>query len=528
METDDVDGPVAITGTVPQKSTKIRHKFSLFNLKRKQSKAVISETVVAVSGNNASTATPRANGEKSTGTTRDSVLPPIPIPGTSYWAPGDEVQRIRLQPRRINPERHMSADSSTSSLSTDSGNPYQRDSFQSLSSQSSNNSTIRQDSAEVIPPMPSRDAPPPPYSIETQESSSQQPATQELQSTNSTPSTSSPIIGLDNERRYSFDYDAPPDERIATSLLRDLPSPPRGKIGVINRDELWRKRPHTAISPFPPFPLRPHPFIDSSRKGKQPQWPLPGSYPQPSSSATTSSTGNNMFETPLPRRPYYTPDNSLQWLQNFYAAETDGLSVVDPFQLSERFQMEEEDRALAEQLQLMEDEDEALATQRLDEIQANEFNSLQESEELVRLEDLNRIAQEDELLAQALMAQEQAEFDEEESERLEREEEERREREKQENLSVGAPVAVRRVNSWGKITEASIDELTPEVVQHLKHVKETFARSISEMTITKLEWIVNPRLEAQFEQTRTQLKAAKHSTQELLLFHGTEAGNINK
>jgi hypothetical protein len=235
-----------------------------------------------------------------------------------------------------------------------------------------------------------------------------------------------------------------------------------------------------------------------------------------------------MFETPLPRRPYYTPDNSLQWLQNFYAAETDGLSVVDPFQLSERFQMEEEDRALAEQLQLMEDEDEALATQRLDEIQANEFNSLQESEELVRLEDLNRIAQEDELLAQALMAQEQAEFDEEESERLEREEEERKEREKQEKLSVGAPVAVRRVNSWGKITEASIDELTPEVVQHLKHVKETFARSISEMTITKLEWIVNPRLEAQFEQTRTQLKAAKHSTQELLLFHGTEAGNINK
>jgi hypothetical protein len=183
---------------------------------------------------------------------------------------------------------------------------------------------------------------------------------------------------------------------------------------------------------------------------------------------------------------------------------------------------------IAEELQRLEDEDEE-ATQRLHEIQAKEFSSLQESEELVRLEDLQRIAQEDELLAQALMAQEQAEFEQEQDERLEQEEEERRERERRENLGgVGAPVAVRCVNSWGKITEASINELTPEVVKHLKHVKETFAKSISEMKITKLEWIVNLRLEAQFEHTRTQLKAAKHSTKEILLFHGTEAGNINK
>ena len=189
--------------------------------------------------------------------------------------------------------------------------------------------------------------------------------------------------------------------------------------------------------------------------------------------------------------------------------------------------MEEEDRALAEQLQRLEDE-ESQATHHLHEIQAKEFNRLQESEELVRLEDLKRIAQEDELLAQALMAQEQAEFDQEQSQRLQREENERRERERRENLGVGAPVAVRRVNSWGKITEASINELTPEVVKHLKHVKEAFAKSISEMKITRLEWIVNPRLETQFEHTRKQLKAAKHSTKEILLFHGTEGGNINK
>jgi hypothetical protein len=522
----DDDGPVAITGTVPQKPVKIRHKFSLFNLRKKTSKAVISEIVV-VAGNNASTATPRASGEESTGTTRDNVLPPISIPGTSLWA-GDELHRIRIQPRRINPERHMSADSSSSSLSTDSGNPYQRDSYQSLWSQSSNDSTVPQDSAAVIPPTPARETPPPPYSIETQESLSQQPATQELQSTNSAPSTSSPIMGVDLERRYSFDASAPPDETIATSLLRDLPSPPRVE-DIINRQKLLRKRLHTVISPIPPFLLQPgpHPFLESSRKGKQPLRPMPGSYPQSSSSAATSSSGNHLCEGHLPRRPY-TPDNtSLLWLQNFYAAEADGLSLVDPFQAERVQRMEEEDRALAEQLQRLEDE-ESDATHRLHEIQAKEFNRLQESEELVRLEDLKRIAQEDELLAQALMAQEQAEYDQEQSERIEREEEERRERERRESLGVGAPVAVRRVNSWGKITEASINELTPEVVKHLKHVKETFAKSISEMKITKLEWIVNPRLETQFEHTRTQLKAAKHSTKELLLFHGTEAGNINK
>ena len=506
----------------------ILHKFSLFNLKKKKSKAVISEATTD-DENNVSATTPGEDIDDSS-EIRGSRGSPLVL-STSH----PEVRMRIVPPRFHRAERQMSGDSSassTSSLSTDSDNLYQRDSYQSLSSQSSIETNVPQNSS-LLPRMPWRHPPPPPYCVEAQEPSGQPSATQQFQPMDPAPSTSMKNTDFDAQSRYSFDEDAPPDETIVTSLAKDLPSPLTAEPASIAEIDMVDS---SAIPLSLRFgrPRPPRPEI--THYGNQPQRLLPGSYPQstPFFPPNRPLTRHRRRYNPrLLATPVYLP----QWRRDFSDAEEDGLSIVDPFESERLRRMEEEDRALAEELQRLEIE-ELEATQRLHEIQAKEISRRQERDEIMRLEDLKRIAQEDELLAQALMKQEQAQFDAEQRQRREKEIKERKERERRENLvgmvkasaamGVGAPVAVRRVNSWGKITEASINELTPEVVKHLKHVKEVFTKSIPEQKITKLEWIVNPRLEAQFESTRAQLKKAKHNTKEILLFHGTEAANINK
>ena len=522
------DYSAAITN-MGHKPFKILHKLSFFNLKKKKSKVFISESTPPVTENTVSPATPPGvntsnAGNESTGPGTE-YIPPL----TESWGgtPGSDAG-IRFSTPRFGRERHMSEDSSTSSLSTQSGNSYQRDSYQSLSSLSSNEVDATQDST-VIPPVPLRDPPPPPYSIEALDSSSQPSApTEETQPTDAAPSTSTREAEFDVQSRYSFDETAPPDGSIVASLFSDLYTPPAAEpdpsweLEVL--EQIRRIFPHSAQTEA-------HPINESNRQGKQSRHPLPGSYPRsPSSSVRRTSPLSRRYHGHPPRR---TPTRSYagQWERDITDAEIDGLGLIDPFHSERIARMEEEDRALAEELQRLEQE-ELEELQRHYEMQAEEISRMEEREEAMRLENLKRIAQEDELLAQTLMAQEQRDFDEEQRQRREKQEKEKKEKEKKAEAEavkgIGAPVSVRQVNAWGAITEASRNELTPEIVKHLKHLVEVFRKNMPEQQIVKLEWIVNRRLEIQFENTREQLKKAKHSTKEILLFHGTENKNVNK
>ena len=526
-----LDSPIPITNP-GHKPFMGLHKFPFFNLKKKKSKApVISAAGSWVAGSVASPATPQMGNTPTTGDESNesrSESAPVPVGSWTGTLPSDAG--IRFYPQRYPLERQMSADSSTSFLSTDSGNPYQRDSYQSFSSQSSNEIGATQESA-AIPPVPNREAPPPPYTIEAQESSSQPSATQETQPTEAGPSTRE--VDVDAESRYSFDESAPPDDSIVASLLRDSLPPP-----AADQEDIWELEVLDQIRRMFLHSLQsgPPPLIQSPRPGKQ--QPLPGTYPRsPSSSVRRSPALSRRYHGRHPQRhPTTRPPYGMQWDRDITDAEIDGLGLIDSSHFERLARMEEEDRAFAEELQRVEQE-ELEQLEREQEMQAEEIRRMQEREEAMRLEDLKRIAREDELLAQSLMAQERRDFD---AERQRREKEEKDNKAKHKRIDItamlkaeavskiGAPVSVRRVNPWGTIMEASNNELTPEIVKHLKHLVQVFTKNIPEHRIVKLEWIVNRRLETQFESTRQQLKKAKHSTKEMLLFHGTASKNVNK
>ena len=150
--------------------------------------------------------------------------------------------------------------------------------------------------------------------------------------------------------------------------------------------------------------------------------------------------------------------------------------------------------------------------------------------EQLRLDELERLSNEDALLAAAIMDQEQRDFDEErrEQERLEREERERQAKLLLQTKRLGCQVAVRQVSDFGHLYDLKIDEIKPDDLALLTEVKNQFSMTLPNCSIKKIEWIINPRLEEQFENARQTLGRFGHSTKELILFHGTAPGNIHR
>ena len=228
---------------------------------------------------------------------------------------------------------------------------------------------------------------------------------------------------------------------------------------------------------------------------------------------------------------------SLQDVDEYFPGDQD---IENNKLLLETLQrLEEEDRLLAEELQRIEETDFYLAREWQDE-EDEQLLLAEERQEHFRLEELIRIASEDALLAAELARQEQEEyeqaqqFEREETARLEEVERHERERQRQEEVRLlretrrlGVPIAVRRIGHFGGFGEGNLDEVTPEIVDHLKSVKTLFLKHLPHHQITKIEWIINPKLQEQFEDTRQKLRNAGRSTKEIILFHGTAPANVD-
>lgn len=272
----------------------------------------------------------------------------------------------------------------------------------------------------------------------------------------------------------------------------------------------------------------------------------PSVEPESSTSAGVSCQWPNFWaQTTGDSRAQYpsagTSSSVESWpLQDDYEYFPGNQDIEDNKLLAETLQrLEEEDRLLAEELQRIEEMDFNLAQAWQDE-EDEQLLLAEERQEHFRLEDLIRIASEDAILAAELARQEQEEY--EEAQRLEREEtarleeEERQERERQrqeearllrETKGLGVPIAVRRIGHFGGFGEGNLSEVTPEIVGHLKSVKTLFLKHLPHHRITKIEWIINPKLQEQFEDTRQKLQNARRSTKEIILFHGTAPANVD-
>ena len=270
--------------------------------------------------------------------------------------------------------------------------------------------------------------------------------------------------------------------------------------------------------------------------------------PSSSSSGMQSTRGRTHYLVPhtasfrRPQSSYFVdPSSSISFPNRIYEFPFEVQPDVEPDALLlERLQTMEDDRLLAEELQRIEEEDshQALNSRKWqDELETEELLLMEEREEKLRLEELERIASEDALLAAAIVQQEQEDYEAEqrrEQERLAQEERARqealeKERQRQallERSKIGAPVSVRRVSNWGALSDGNLDELTPEIVKHLKEAKDLFTRNLPSRKVKKIEWIINPKLEEQFENTRRTLQRYGHPTTELILFHGTAPANI--
>lgn len=173
-----------------------------------------------------------------------------------------------------------------------------------------------------------------------------------------------------------------------------------------------------------------------------------------------------------------------------------------------------------EELRRIEEEDVLLAQA----LQAEE--EFQHDVELERQRRIKEIEETDRRLAEDLLRQEQEEIANEE--RRKKAAEEAREEELKRQLAViGAPVGVRRVTANNTIVDVGHDDISVEVIDHLKNVKAAFSWGLAAYNITKVEWIINDRLREQFEKCKELMAKKGRSTRELILFHGTGSHNIN-
>ena len=268
----------------------------------------------------------------------------------------------------------------------------------------------------------------------------------------------------------------------------------------------------------------------------------PSAQPESSTSASANRPWPNFWaESTGDSRAQYPHTGTSSSIDSYSLQEVDEYSfddqeIEDNMFLAVTMLRLEEDRLLAEELQRIEEIDFNLAQELQDE-EDEQLRLAEERLEHFRLEELIRIASEDALYAAELARQEQEEY--ENAQRLEREdaaelERQMKERQRQEQVrlvrqtrAVGVPISVRRIGPFGRFGEGDSDEVTPEIVDHLKSVKTLFLKHLPGHRIVKIEWIINPTLQEQFENTRQKLRNAGRSTKEIILFHGTAPANID-
>jgi len=203
--------------------------------------------------------------------------------------------------------------------------------------------------------------------------------------------------------------------------------------------------------------------------------------------------------------------DDMDWLDKFIREE-DG----------EIARMLEEDRLLAEELQRTEKETlDHQPTDYTEESLEEIIRRIDAEEEAARLQELELLCAGDAELAAKLERQEQEEFKKEQRQKREHGEEEWR--------KIGVPILARQVNTQGLLNKgaaAGVEGIRPEMVEMLKRVKELFKQSLPMFDIHRIDLIVNPKLQLIYEQTRREFERLGRSTEEVVLFHGTNPRNV--
>jgi hypothetical protein len=314
----------------------------------------------------------------------------------------------------------------------------------------------------------------------------------------------------------------------------------------------WLPNGHNFPSPYPKLaPLDP-PVSTLNDKQSSP--------PQPPNSATGKDSfgwgytecmvplwAHNYYSPPLPpqlppvtpptpgpsttyikRTPHKRPrkdiqlslDLSKKWLHGELGPET--------------AEQVEQDRLLAEALQRMEDATiypPLSTTDNIEEV----IRKLDEEEDVIRRQELDLIAMEDEQLAYQIAEQEREEFEEQQRQeraRLE-EEERRRKQEEEERRNLGFQLVPKKVEKRGignalVLREAGdpVWENRPDMQELLQTVKKMFSEGLPDYAIWKVDVILNPKLEKMYEETKATFQKMGRGTQEVVLFHGTHPHNV--
>jgi hypothetical protein len=94
--------------------------------------------------------------------------------------------------------------------------------------------------------------------------------------------------------------------------------------------------------------------------------------------------------------------------------------------------------------------------------------------------------------------------------------------------TVGARIAVRRINSSGMLLDGQENDLTAAIIEQMRVARCNFSKGYPNFKITKIEYIMNTELYNGFDSTRKRLRKLGRNAKELVLFHGTSPGNIQR
>jgi DNA repair exonuclease SbcCD ATPase subunit len=87
--------------------------------------------------------------------------------------------------------------------------------------------------------------------------------------------------------------------------------------------------------------------------------------------------------------------------------------------------------------------------------------------------------------------------------------------------TIGAPIAVVRVGKWA---EDDLNKLTRVMINHMRTVVQTFAKT---KPIKKIEYLMNAELYKKYDETRSKFWSAGRSGSEVIAYHGTSQRNID-
>ena len=93
---------------------------------------------------------------------------------------------------------------------------------------------------------------------------------------------------------------------------------------------------------------------------------------------------------------------------------------------------------------------------------------------------------------------------------------------------IGISVSVRIVNDKGAVSTGELKLLSSSVIEQMKFIKKRFTERCPGLSMTKIEYIMNPSLYKEFDSAKKELRDRSRPSNEVVLFHGTRRQNINR